>query len=116
MSLEGAKRRQAGPVVRLDLRMRSQHVEYLAYIAERDDVSVTRALTVILEENLIGFQRPPSTQRSQKARVHLCVSEHHLALLDRLAVITGRTRTEAAMRVIEAAYENDRPKKLAVGA
>ena len=109
----------AGPirtlVVELDLRMRSLHVEYLEYVAERDDVSLSHALTLILDEKLATYA-PASVRRSEKARVHLCVPERCLAILDRLALETGRSRTEAAMRVIETARENDPPRRLAVGA
>ena len=116
MPLEQVRRRQPGPGVRVDFLVRSQHVEYLEYVAERDQVSLSAALTTVLDENLIGFSRPAGGRRSGKERLHLYIPAHHLALLDRLAVMTGLSRTDAAMRVIEAALQSDRPKKLAASA
>lgn len=89
----------------VDLLLRSRQADYLRYVAERDEVSLSGALAAILDahvESAAAAQRP-----ERKVRVHFYIDPAHLAVLDMLATTWGLMRSDAARRLLDSARAND---------
>jgi hypothetical protein len=82
-------------------------VAYLERIAERDEVSVSRALA-----NLIDTQIAPASfevkRPAHKVRRHIWISDEHLELLQRLTARMGLSRSDVVRRLLDGALEAER--------
>jgi hypothetical protein len=85
----------------IDVHLRTQHVEYLSYIAGRDEVSVSRAFASVVEQyaEIVAV----TYKSARKASKHLSVGPDHLRILDGRAAVAGLSRSEMSRRLIDAA-------------
>ena len=90
--------------VDLDLTLRSRHVEYLRYVADRDSVPVSHVLCAILNRAL---ERSLVEHVSRKSRVHVVVNALHLAHIDRMALSLGVYRSEVVRQLIDEALAEE---------
>jgi len=95
------------PTVTLSLRTRQAN--YLAQIAARKDVSLSRAFAQVIER----YRVPPSAASvlaapPRIARTHFVMDPDHLALIDALALAWGLSRTDVARRIIDEVHETER--------
>ena len=84
----------------IDLRLRTHHAECLHIIARRDEISVSKAFANILEKHA-DLTDPSISEPAHKSRLHLWASLTHIAILDRLSVKWGLTRSDVARRLID---------------
>jgi len=91
---------------RLTLCLRTQQVDYLEYIAERDDIPLSRAFWSVLDRHAEIAQLRPR-RPSQKAMKHLTLDDPHRAILERLSVRFGIPLVEVSRRVIDEALASD---------
>jgi hypothetical protein len=94
------------PLVTVNLYLRTQHVEYLEFLAERWETSVSQAFQMIIEKK----SSVPIAERarpSQKIRKHLTITKAKLESLDRAAGRGGLERSDAARRLIDEALAKD---------
>lgn len=84
---------------RIDLRLRPPQVRYLEYVAERDEVSFSRAFATVVELYAPNVERLAALPQPDRRVVFL--PEPNLAVLDRLAMAWQITRAETARRLID---------------
>lgn len=90
----------------IDVTLRSQQIDYLRRVAEREDVSLSRALACIIETYAeIAASKPRRPTR--KARTHFHSTPAHVALIDQLTVKWGVRKSEVVRRVIDGALAAD---------
>jgi hypothetical protein len=89
----------------IDVHLRTQHVEYLNLIAEREEKSISRAFAMIVERyaEIVAV----TYKSARKASKHLSVSPEHLSILDGRAAMAGLSRSELSRRLIDAAIIDD---------
>lgn len=92
--------------VPIDLTLRSQHIQYLEYIAERDEIPLSRALGTLIERKM-SVASPAASRAPRKVDKHVTVLSSHLAWLDRLAARLGIQRSDAVRRLIDEALTKD---------
>lgn len=90
---------------RINVLLRSQQMDYLEYLAERDDTSIGKALGDLIEQHA----PPEITTRPQGRMVtlHIWVRDDRLAVLDRLVAHWGLSRSDITRRIIDVAAEID---------
>lgn len=89
------------------LHLRTRQARFLSEVASREDISLSRALARVIESykpNPTGALPPP---RARKAMRHLAITPSHLAVLDKLALDWGLTRTDVARRLIDEACDQE---------
>lgn len=89
----------------MDTYLRSPQLAYLRRISEREGVSLSQALGSIIETQAEVASDQSSSSR--KARTTLTLEPAQLALLDRLALKLGLSRSDVARRLIDHAQAND---------
>jgi hypothetical protein len=100
---EPKTKRRVGPI---DLTLRTQQLQYLEYLAERDELPLSRALARIIDRCAeVPWSHPVNP--TKKARKHFFLAPKHIALLDQLSVIWGLPRSDVARRLIDEALEKD---------
>jgi hypothetical protein len=86
----------------LDLTLRSRQVQYLEYIAERDDLPLSHALEKVLS-CAMSAEAPETSRRTVKIRKHFSLGVVHIEFLDTLAARLGLLRSDVARRLIDEA-------------
>ena len=76
------------------------YTAWLHIIARRDEISVSKAFANILEKHA-DLTDPSISEPAHKSRLHLWASLTHIAILDRLSVKWGLTRSDVARRLID---------------
>ncbi len=89
-----------------DLTLRTQHVQYLEYIADRDDIPLSHALEKVLADAAAG-DAPPNGRRTVKIRKHFSIAVAHVTFLDTMAARLGLWRSDVARRLIDEARAKD---------
>ncbi len=92
--------------VSIELALRTQHVDYIEYLAERDDTNFSRAFGALLEAKI----QPSPDKRSKpprKIRKRMMFIAYHLELLDQLSEKLGLSRSDTARRIIDEALAKD---------
>ena len=92
---------------KVDVRLRTDRVQYLEYRAQRDEISLSQAL-----ESIIDAHAPLPTPRAltrpgRIERKHLTIDGARLAVIDRLALEWGLMRSDVAARLIDEARQDD---------
>lgn len=90
----------------VDVRLRSREVAYLEYLAERDEISVSKAFGLVVERHAQSAETLPR-RPIRKVRSHFWMKPEHLVILDRLAVKWGVFRSDVARRLIGQALAED---------
>lgn len=90
----------------MDFVLRTQQIQYLEYLAERADISISEAFGRVIERSLEAI-RIEASQPAQKIRKHLTVEHAHIAFIDSLAIKWGLPRSDVARRVIDMALAED---------
>lgn len=90
----------------MDVALRTQHVDYLEYLAERDGITLSHAFSLVLEAFKIAARtrRKPPNKRADK---HFSLGDEHHAFLQRLSVDWGVSQSEVARRLIDGAIQQD---------
>jgi hypothetical protein len=86
---------------RASVYLRTPQASYLRYVADRDDITISRALAQIIAEHAGALPHP--RRPVQKFVQHLNLPVDHLMLLTRLASELGVDRSEVARRLIDRA-------------
>lgn len=92
---------------RLDIYLRSQQANYLEYMAERDESSLSAAFASILETygNAARYQTRAPTR---KVRKHIILRPLHMSILDALVLQWGIRRAEVARALLDEARRQDK--------
>lgn len=93
--------------IAVDLTLRTQQVEYLEYLSDRDESSLSYAMAKIIAKAKLVIVLEQG-RPAQKIRKHLTLSEAHVGFIDRLAVTWGIPRNDVARRLIDAALATDK--------
>lgn len=93
--------------VKVRIRLLNYHVDYLEYVADQDDLTMSKVVADILDA-FEEFHPPKHTMPTQKDRVNITLSLTHDQLLDRLSARWGVSRSEVARRLIDRAARNRR--------
>lgn len=96
----------AETVIDVDLTLRTQQIQYLEYLCDRDDVPIGGALGLIIDE-FSSKGIPQRTRPARKVRKHVLIQKAHLVVIDQLSVLRGLTRSEIVRRLIDAALSRD---------
>lgn len=90
---------------RIRLTLRTSHLTYLEYVADRDRVTVHDALNKVIE----GFTgaNDIAEQRPKKACVNVVLKTEMLDILDRLSAQNGLERSDMARRIIDDTQSRD---------
>lgn len=91
----------------VDLTLRTKQVQYLEYIAERDDIPLSHALGQILA-SAIETEAPATERKTIKIRKHFSLTIQHVQFLDKLSTRYGLWRSDIARRLIDDALSKDR--------
>lgn len=93
--------------VRCVLTLRTQQIDYLEYLAERDDTNLSRAFGRIIERKIVV--QPPTEQAraSRKLRKTLTLLPSHLEMIDQMSESLGLPRSDIARRLIDEALAKD---------
>lgn len=86
-------------VHRTNVYIHAQHDGYLRYLADRDDISASKALGLLLDgykDEAAGSGAPRKVTKR-----HVCIGPGHLAIIDSLARKWGVSRSYVIRRVIE---------------
>ena len=90
--------------VRVNIKLRTSQAEYLAYLADRDETSLSRAFGVLVEAfGVIAAVRKPVMKR----QFLFLATPAQLSVLDGLAAAHGLSRSDTARRLIDAAQADD---------
>ena len=101
-----SQKRSTGRNKRIDLGLRTPHVNYLEYIAEQEGTSVSAAFGAILEKHAgaaLANYKPP--RKHLKA---LSIDPRHVEILSKLATKHGLFGYDMARRLIEEAIAPDK--------
>ena len=89
---------------RIHIKLRTSQAEYLAFIAQREEMSLSRVFGAVIDH----YGAPIVLGRPARKREHyIVITAANLAVLDRLAAGWGLTRSDAARRLIDAARAED---------
>lgn len=92
---------------RVDFKIRKHHVDYLNRIASIDDTSLSRAFGNLVGRHEGRHAGKENQTPAQKARLDLRVASPHLAIIDRLCMRWGMSRSDVARRLIDGALEKE---------
>lgn len=91
---------------RVTVRLLTPQRNYLEYVAERDEISLSRSLGLIIEGHGLGM-RAHGRLPVRKTPINFVINLPHLAILDQLAGQWGLTRSDVARRLIDGALKAD---------
>lgn len=97
---------------RIVLSLRTQHTNYLEYIAQRDEIPISHVVARIVTENASVLD--PGVKPSRQDDRHITIEQEKLAILDGLVVVLGMGRSEIMRRLIDKAMSEDPILRLAV--
>lgn len=97
--------RTKDPRVWVDLTLRSDHADYLEYIADRDSLLLSHALEAVLDEVAQRLSQVPQRRPNRKRRVHVSIAKSRLLLVDLLVVKWGIKRSQVVMRLVDMARD-----------
>jgi hypothetical protein len=89
---------------RIDVFLRTRHAAYLRRLANREDVSLSRAFAMVVEDILPA---PTPTNSPAKVRAKMVICPENLAVLDKLARDGGISRSDVARRLIDEAMASE---------
>lgn len=95
------------PRVWVELTLRTEHAEYLEYIAERDSLLLSHALEYVVAEVAQAVRIPARPKPSRKERRHVSIGQSSHDFINQLAALWGIPRSGAARRLIELAMARD---------
>lgn len=81
--------------------LRTQHVAYLRDAARWGNLDISKAFGAAIDAATGAACKAGST--GKPLRVHVSIKSGHLAILDRMAIETGLSRSEVARRLIDEA-------------
>jgi hypothetical protein len=91
------------PRVLVDLTVRTPHLDYLAYIADRDSLMLSHAFEAVLAEAAQYVTLPEKPRRVRKERLHVSIGRSWADYITALTRLWGVPRSEVARRLIDMA-------------
>lgn len=101
-----AQKKPKSPATRTHIDLRTRQVQYLEYIAERDDISISHAMQKVIESAIDKIYVDPPLN-AQKIRLHLTVAPKCDTYLKLLASRWGIRKSDVARRLIDDAAARD---------
>lgn len=90
----------------LGVYLRTPQARYLRSLADREDITISRAMEMVIEQEAIASldgNRPPP----RKERMCFSLNPIHAAILGRLSIQLGLRKSDVARRLIDGAAAND---------
>lgn len=91
----------------IDLTLRTPQVEYLQYLANWGDASLSDVFGSILERHALTVD-PARIKAAKRERKHFAIHPDHAAAIDRLTVQWGVSKSEVARRLIDMELARER--------
>lgn len=92
----------------VQLRLLSHEVRFLQTIAEREDISVSKALGRIIDESATPAPVVERRRSPKQVSRNLWIDNERLAAVERLRARQGVSRSEVVRRILDAAMAGER--------